>query len=133
MRGFNMRYLLLPIIIIPAIEISLLLLSGKTIGVLPTVFLILLTGVVGAYLAKKQGIATLKKAQEEMRHGSMPADAVLDGICILIGGTLLLTPGFVTDLLGFLMLVPQTRMFFKRILYRLFKNWMNRGTITVIR
>lgn len=128
-----MRYLILPIIIIPAIEIGLLLLSGKTIGVLPTIFLILFTGVLGAYLAKQQGIAALKKVQENLRHGVMPGDAVLDGICILIGATLLLTPGFVTDILGLLMLIPKTRKLFKKLLYRLFKNWMNRGTITVIR
>ncbi|WML47313.1 FxsA family protein [Neobacillus sp. PS3-34] len=122
-----MPYLILLIILVPAADIGILLFSGKTIGVLPTILFILLTGVVGAYLAKSQGLRTLRRAQEELRHGQIPGEAVLDGVCILIGGTLLITPGFITDILGFLMLLPPTRKIFKYLLRNSFKKWINRA------
>lgn len=128
-----MRYLFLAIVLVPAIEIVLLLLAGQTIGIFPTFALILLTGIVGAYLAKQQGLATIRDVQDRFQRGTMPGDALLDGICILVGGTLLLTPGFVTDLIGFLLLVPASRKYFKIWLMKFFKNRMDRGTITIIR
>ena len=129
----SMRYLFLVIVLIPAIEISLLMFIGLRIGIFPTFALILFTGIIGAYLAKKQGLATFREVQERLQRGIMPGDALLDGVCILVGGTLLLTPGFVTDLTGFLLLVPATRKFFKIWLMKIFKNRMDRGTITIIR
>lgn len=128
-----MRYLLLLLIIIPAGEIGFLLLSGRTIGILPTILLIFLTGIAGAYLAKKQGLETIRKAQEQLRFGRMPGEEILDGICIICGGTLLLSPGFITDVLGFLLLAPPTRVFFKRLLTKFFRNRINNGRITIIR
>ncbi|MGM0903396.1 MAG: FxsA family protein [Bacillota bacterium] len=128
-----MRYLFLAIVLVPAIEIALLLLAGQTIGIFPTFALILLTGIVGAYLAKQQGLATIRDVQDRFQRGTMPGDALLDGVCILVGGTLLLTPGFVTDLIGFLLLVPASRKYFKIWLMKFFKNRMDRGTITIIR
>lgn len=128
-----MRYLFLLIIIIPAADIGLLLFSGKLIGVWPTLFLILFTGVVGAYLAKKEGVQTIRKAQEQLRHGQIPGEAVLDGICILVGATLLITPGFITDILGFLMLFPPTRKLFKFFMKNSFRRWINKGRFKIIK
>ncbi|MGZ4159293.1 MAG: FxsA family protein [Neobacillus sp.] len=128
-----MRYLFLLIIIIPAADIGLLLFTGKLIGALPTLFLILFTGVVGAYLAKKEGIQTIRKAQEQLRNGQIPGEAVLDGICILVGATLLITPGFITDILGFLMLFPPTRTLFKFFMKKSFRRWINKGRIKIIK
>lgn len=128
-----MRYLILLIIAVPAAEIGVLLLSGKTIGVWPTIGIIILTGVLGAYLAKKQGLETIKRAQAQLRYGHMPGDAILDGICILVGGTLLLTPGFITDITGFLMLAPPTNSFFKKLIMKWFRKWIDRNTVTIIR
>jgi UPF0716 protein FxsA len=128
-----MRYILLLLILIPAADIGLLLFSGKTIGVLPTITCIILTGVIGAYLTKKEGLETIRKAQEQLGYGRIPGDAVLDGICILIGGTLLITPGFVTDVFGFLMIFPFTRKPFKWGMKKLFRKWMNRGNIKIIK
>ena len=116
-----MRYLFLLIIVIPSADIALLLLSGKTIGVWPTVALILLTGFIGAYLAKREGLQTIRKAQEQLRRGQLPGEALLDGICILVGGTLLITPGFITDITGFLMLFPPTRRIFKYFMLKAFR------------
>ena len=128
-----MKYILLLLIIIPAGEIGLLLFSGRHLGIVPTILLIILTGIIGTYLAKREGLETIKRVQEELRYGSMPGDAILDGLCILIGGLLLLTPGFITDITGFLFLAPPTRIFVKRLLLILFKKWMNKGKITIIR
>lgn len=128
-----MRYILLLIIVIPAAEIGVLLLSGNMIGVWPTVALILFTGILGAYLAKKQGLETIRKAQEQMRYGQMPKDTILDGICVLVGGVFLLTPGFITDITGFLMLLPATNLFFKKLIIKGFRKWMDRNTFTIIR
>jgi UPF0716 protein FxsA len=128
-----MRYLLLFLIIVPAVEIAFLLLSGKTIGILLTIFLLIFTGVLGAYLAKREGLETIRKAQEQLRYGQIPGDALLDGICILLGGTLLLTPGYITDVIGFLLLAPPTRKFFKMQLIKAFKRWIEKGTVTIIR
>ncbi|MDP4105626.1 MAG: FxsA family protein [Bacillota bacterium] len=128
-----MRYIILLLILVPAADIGLLLFSGKTIGVLPTLACIILTGVIGAYLAKREGLETIRKANEQLRTGHLPGEAVLDGICILIGGILLITPGFITDIIGFLMLVPITRKPFKWWMKSFFRKWINRGNIKIIK
>ncbi|MCA1032323.1 membrane protein FxsA [Bacillus timonensis] len=128
-----MRILLALIIIVPALEIGLLVLSGNTLGVWPTVLLIISTGVIGAWLAKKQGLETLRRAQDQMQYGQIPGNAILDGLCILVGGVVLLTPGFITDAIGFLLLVPVTRNMIKPFIGKLIQKMMDRGTFTVIR
>ncbi|WP_312472184.1 FxsA family protein [Neobacillus sp.] len=128
-----MRYLIILIIAIPVAEIGLLLFSGKTIGVWPTLLLIILTGVMGAYLAKREGIQTIRKAQEQLRNGQIPGEAVLDGICILIGGILLILPGFITDISGFLMLFPPTRRLFKFLMISSLRKKIQRGNIKIIK
>ncbi|WP_153123964.1 FxsA family protein [Peribacillus tepidiphilus] len=128
-----MRYLLLFLIIIPALEIGVLLYSGKTIGVIPTILLIIATGIAGAYLAKQQGLETIRKAQQQISYGKMPGDALIDGICILVGGCLLLTPGFITDLIGFILLLPPTRIVVKPFIKRMFRSMINKGNLTIIR
>lgn len=128
-----MRILILLIILIPAADIGLLLLSGKTIGVLPTVIFIFLTGFIGAYLTKRQGLKTIQEARAKLSHGEIPGESVLDGICILIGGTLLITPGFITDLLGLLLLLPFTRKFFKLLMKAYFFKRIKKGKIKIIK
>lgn len=128
-----MRYIILLMIIIPAAEIGILVLSGNTIGVWPTIGMIVFTGVLGAYLAKKQGLETIRKVQDQLRLGQMPGNAILDGICVLIGGLLLLTPGFITDIAGFLLLAQPTRIIFKKLMLKWFRNWIDKNTFTIIR
>lgn len=128
-----MKYFFILLVIVPAAEIGILLLSGQTIGVWPTILLIVLTGFLGAYLAKQQGLETIRKTQEQLRRGNMPGEAILDGASILIGGTLLLTPGFITDALGVMLLAPPTRKFFKILMMKAFRKWINKGNIKVIR
>jgi len=103
--------LLLLFILVPIIEIYLLITVGGLIGVWPTVLLIILTAFMGTYLLRSQGLATLQKMQETLQQGQLPAFALLEGIFILIGGALLLTPGFFTDAVGFICLIPILRKY----------------------
>jgi UPF0716 protein FxsA len=107
MKGFRLIFLL--VLIIPFVEIYLLLTVGGIIGALPTIFLVVSTAVAGAWLLRQQGIATFQKLQANLRQGVIPAYEMIEGSIILVGGALLLTPGFITDLLGFACLIPQLR------------------------
>ncbi|WP_096153004.1 MULTISPECIES: FxsA family protein [Bacillus] len=126
------KLLLALIIIVPALEIWLLIFSGKTLGVLVTILLIIFTGVLGAWLAKYQGIEALRKAQQQMSYGQMPGDVIIDGLCILVGGVVLLTPGFLTDALGFMLLIPTTRNFIKPLIYNTLRKLVDRGQFIII-
>ncbi|CAM4207960.1 hypothetical protein BAMA_02380 [Bacillus manliponensis] len=117
-----MKWFLLLLIVVPALEITLLVGSSQLIGLWPTFIVIICTGVLGAYLAKRQGLIVLQEIRERMSYGELPGDALLDGICILIGGVLLLTPGYVTDFIGFMLLVSITRKPLKYMIYK----WMEK-------
>lgn len=103
------RWLLLFFIVTPIVEMYLLLTVGDIIGALPTIGLVLLTAVIGVNLLRRQGLATLARAQERMSQGALPVAEMADGILLAVAGPLLLTPGFVTDAMGFLLLVPAVR------------------------
>lgn len=128
-----MRLFLLLLIIVPACEIGVLIWSGKTIGLIPTILLIIATGVGGAYLAKYQGLMTVRKVQEQLSRGIMPGEELIDGICVLVGGCFLLTPGFISDIFGFVLLIPPTRQLMKPAFKKMFTKWMDRNTVTIIR
>jgi UPF0716 protein FxsA len=103
------RLLLLIFIIVPAIEVGVFILAGQYIGLPATIALIFLTGIIGTFLVKREGTETIKRIREQLGSGQIPSDALLDGACILVGGALLLTPGFLTDLTGFVLLFPPFR------------------------
>jgi UPF0716 protein FxsA len=103
------RVLLLIFILVPAIEVGTFIFAGRYIGIPATIACIFLTGIIGAYLAKREGTETIKRVKLQLESGQMPGDAVLDGACILVGGALLLTPGFLTDIAGFSLLFPPFR------------------------
>ena len=96
-------------IIVPLIELFLFLVIGSKIGILPTFAIILLTGILGAALARSQGLKAITKYQQSIAEGRLPHEAVIDGLLILVAGALLLTPGFLTDTIGFLLLAPPVR------------------------
>ncbi len=96
-------------IAIPLIELYLIIQVGSIIGALWTVILVVLTAVIGVNLLRMQGFNTLQRAQRSMAQGQMPAQEMLEGMLLAIAGVLLLTPGFLTDSLGFLCLIPVTR------------------------
>ncbi|KML13491.1 exlusion protein FxsA [Bacillus safensis] len=127
------KYFLLLLILFPAVEISLFLISSKIIGILPTMLLIVLTSALGAYFARKQGIEAFQKVQRDLHYGKMPGGAIVDGFCILIGGLLLLIPGFLSDIIGALLLIPVTRKGIKPLFERWLRNMSNRNRYTIIR
>ena len=101
--------LLLLFLLVPVVELYLLIKVGGVIGAFPTVVLVVLTAVIGAALARHQGLATLQRLQATMARGEAPALEMFEGVLLLAGALLLLTPGFLTDLLGFACLIPVTR------------------------
>ena len=107
---------------VPFIELYILIEMGSRLGVIPTLGLVVITGIAGAALAKHQGLGVMRRIQSEMSFGQMPGDALFDGLLVLIGAILLLTPGILTDLTGFLLLIPGTRLIFKRYL----KKWASK-------
>ncbi|MFB1050851.1 FxsA family protein [Paraliobacillus sp. JSM ZJ581] len=127
------RWLFLLILVVPALEIGIFVWASNIIGGWWVVFCILLTGVLGAYLAKREGLQTLRLAQIEMSNGRLPAEQIFDGVCILIGAVVLLTPGFITDTIGFFLLLPFTRTPFKHGLQQVLRTLLNKGTITIFR
>jgi UPF0716 protein FxsA len=126
-----MGILLLLFIAVPAVELILLLELGRLVGVFETVALIVLTGVVGATLARNQGLLVLSQAQRELAEGRMPADSLVDGLMILVAAALLVTPGVLTDGFGFLCLIPVFRAGVKRQLRRRLKQALEEGRLHV--
>ncbi len=96
-------------IIVPFFEIYLLLKIGGLVGILPTVLLVVFTAVLGAWLLRQQGFSTFQRFQANLAKGEIPAYEMIEGPILLVGGALLLTPGFFTDLMGFACLIPQAR------------------------
>jgi UPF0716 protein FxsA len=115
------RILLFLFIVIPIAEFSLLYYMSDRFGLLPTVGLVLVTGIAGASLAKSQGLKTWQHIQSELQQGQMPSSALLDALMIFLAGALLVTPGVLTDLFGFSLLIPPCRALYKRIAQRYFQ------------
>ena len=104
-----MRRLLLLFIAIPVLEMYILIEVGSFIGAIPTIGLVVLTATLGVWLLKLEGTATFNKMQDKLKNGEIPGRELLEGIMLLIGGALLLTPGFITDAIGFCCLLPMLR------------------------
>jgi UPF0716 protein FxsA len=103
------QILFLVVLIIPFVEIYLLIQVGGIIGAFPTIMLVVFTAGLGAWLLKQQGFATFQRFQESLARGEIPAYEIIEGPIILVGGALLLTPGFITDIIGFACLIPELR------------------------
>ena len=101
--------LFLAVLIIPFAEIYLLIEVGSIIGAFPTILLVVFTAVLGAWLLRQQGFATFQRFQQSLAQGVIPAYEMIEGPIILVGGALLLTPGFITDMVGFACLIPSLR------------------------
>jgi len=106
--------LLVAMIGVPILEIIVFVEAGGYLGLWPTVGAVILTALIGSALLRQQGLSTFARAQENLSAGRLPMAEVFDGLCILIGGALLLTPGFITDSFGFLLLIPPIRKVLRR-------------------
>lgn len=103
--------ILLLMVAIPIMEIAVFIQAGEILGLWPTLLTVILTAIMGTALLRHQGLATLKKVQDSMNAGRPPVAELFDGLCLFVAGLLLLTPGFVTDAVGFLLFVPPLRSF----------------------
>ena len=120
--------LFLAFTIVPFIEIYLLIKIGAWVGAFNTLLIVILTGLLGASLARLEGMKTMTRVRESLNRGELPAEEMLDAMLIFAAGIVLLTPGFITDLAGLTLLVPQARFWFKRWLRRRFDEWIERST-----
>jgi len=123
--------LVLIFIIVPLMEILLLIEIGSRIGTLNTIVIILLTGILGAYMMRQQGFAILANIRGDLSQGRMPTGELINGALVLVGGILLLTPGFFTDAVGFLLLIPTTRGFVRKKIQVLIQRKIESGDIHV--
>jgi UPF0716 protein FxsA len=122
--------LLLLFVGLPLVELWLLLVVGNRIGWGPTIMLVLITGVVGTGLARTQGLQTLAAIQRDMATGVMPAPRLMDGVMILLAGAMLITPGILTDVAGFLLLVPATRQIIRNYLRIKLERKLREGSVS---
>ncbi len=113
-------------IITPVVEMALLIELGKRIGTLQTIGIIVITGIIGASLAKNQGLQVVRNIKESMRSGQMPHNYLIEGILILVGGALLITPGILTDTAGFMLVIPWTRRLIRERLKKYFAGRIGR-------
>ena len=107
-----MRVLFLLFAILPILEIALLINVGSIIGGWNTVGLVILSAFIGAYFVKREGVSTLQTAQEKMQRNEVPGKELVEGLMLVVAGVLLVTPGFITDIFGFLLAMPGSRHFF---------------------
>jgi UPF0716 protein FxsA len=121
------KWLLAAFLIVPVIELWGILQVGDWLGGWTTFFILIIMGFAGAYLARAEGRKVWMDAQRQMQAGQIPGRTLLDGICVLAGGILLLTPGFFSDIIGITLLLPMTRPFYRQILLQWIENRMRNG------
>lgn len=114
-------HLILLFTLLPLLELIILIRAARAIGLLYTVVIVILTGVSGAFLARAQGVSILIRIREDIEKGIMPGDKLIDGAMILAGGLTLLTPGFLTDAFGFILLIHPTRSLIKKMIKKKFR------------
>ena len=124
--------LFLLFVVVPFIELAILVRIGSAVGFWPTMALVVATGAVGAVLARGQGIRVLNAIRNDLASGQVPAAHLLDGLFVLVGGILLLTPGLLTDLAGLSLLLPFTRNRLKRILRARMEGMIHSGRVSVV-
>lgn len=113
--------LILLFTIIPLIELYLLIQIGKHLGALTTVMMVFITGMAGGLLVKSQGLSIYRRIRRDLQEGTVPTESLLDGLFILIAGALLITPGLLTDIVGFLLMIPISRKWLKKQLTKKFR------------
>lgn len=123
--------LILLFTLIPALELYLLFIVGAKIGGLNTILLIVTTGILGATLAKSQGMQVLSSIQHQANKGELPGDQIIQALMILVGGVLLLTPGIITDVFGFSLVIPGTRHILMSFIKKLIHNSIQNGNFRI--
>ncbi len=116
---------------VPLLELMILIELGSTFGLAPTIGLVLLTGAIGAWAARAQGFYVLSRIQDELGQNRLPAAQLVDGAMVLVGGVLLITPGLLTDLTGFALMVPAIRAVIRRWLMHKFEKMVQEGKVHI--
>lgn len=119
-------------VLIPLVELALLIQLGGIVGFWPTLGLVILTGIAGAALARAEGLRTLAAFQRELAGGALPGQALFDGLAILVGGAFLLTPGLLTDVAGFALLLPPSRRLLQKWVRRWLESQIESGQLRVM-
>ncbi|EOR23844.1 FxsA family protein [Cytobacillus oceanisediminis] len=128
-----MRNFIISLLLLPLIELIIFLLAGNIIGITETLIIVIGTGILGGVLLKKQGLKAIRNVQVQLNQGIMPGDAILDSFCVLVGGLLLLFPGFLTDIVGVIILFPPTRRIGKNLLMRsIQRKLQKKNRVTII-
>jgi UPF0716 protein FxsA len=123
--------LLLLFLLTPAVELGILIQVDQLIGFGPTIALIVATGIAGSYLARREGLNTWRRLNQRLSAGDLPGKELVDGVIILMAGALLITPGVLTDVIGFLGLLPPTRALIRKVVLRRFRSKMEEGSMQV--
>ena len=123
--------LFLAFTLVPFLEIYILIKIGSYIGAFNTVMIVILTGFLGALLARYQGLQTILRVRESLGRGEIPASEMLDALLIFLAGVVLLTPGFLTDIAGLMILIPRTRSLFKVWVRRKFTQWVDQKRVNI--
>ena len=126
-------YLLLLFTLLPMTELVLLIKIGRHIGLLNAILIVIATGVFGASLARWQGLTVIREVQNQLSVGIMPKEEILDGIIILAGGLLLLTPGLITDFIGLVAIIPITRKWIKYLVKKKLAQMIDEGRFQINR
>ncbi len=123
-----MRLILL-FTVVPLVELAILFKLNQYVGLGYTLGIVIFTGILGAYLAKSQGNQILFRIKMDMGEGRMPGDELINGLCVLIGGAMLLTPGILTDTAGFILVIPATRHVVKIYIRNKLKKMIDEGKV----
>jgi UPF0716 protein FxsA len=129
MRILTILFLLF--VTVPLVELAILIKVSDQLGLGSTIALILITGALGAWLAREQGLVTWLKIQRDMQMGILPSGRLVDGILIFVAGVVLITPGLLTDAVGFALLIPPIRMVIKRKLRAWFERKIQSGNVSI--
>ena len=119
--------LILLFTVIPLIELYLLIQVGRYLGSFQTIMIVLITGIIGGLLARSQGLSVQRQIRGDLQNGIIPTDSLIDGFFILIAGALLITPGMITDVFGFLLMIPFFRGWLKKWVKEILKRKINSG------
>ena len=119
--------LILLFTVFPLMELYLLIQAGRYLGAFPTIMIVLITGIIGGLLARSQGLSVQRQIRMDLQNGIIPTDSLFDGLFILIAGALLITPGMITDVFGFFLMVPGFRSWLKKKLKDYFKRKLESG------
>lgn len=115
--------------LLPALELYLLIEVGSAIGAAETIMIIIITGILGAYYSRSQGLSIWQETNRKLAQGQVPTDSAIQGLMVLVGGLLLITPGFITDIFGFSLVMPWTRKILVKMFKRSLMNQTGKGRV----